>query len=82
MYKHGGYRCWLHTGQANPPPLTLSMRKPPAFSAIRRCSEGGRADGSLEGGLKRIFGVDGGAEGSLRVWKQSGCNTISVYGSV
>lgn len=30
------------------------------------------------GGLKRIFGVDGGAEGSLCVWKQSGCNTISA----
>lgn len=58
---------------------------PPAFSAIRRCSEGGPTDGGLgegSGGLKRIFGVDGGAEGSLCVWKQSGCNTISVYGSV
>lgn len=57
-------------------------RMPPAFSAIRRRSEGGPADEGLEGGLKRIFGVDGGAEGSLCVWKQSGCNTISVCESI
>lgn len=67
-----------HTGQANPshvvslggPQDSLDAQgltsRPPAFSAIRSRTEGGPA----EGGVKRILGVNFGAEWSLYVWKQ------------